>query len=87
MADIIKTLGLSNERANSLYKELERFQLPDGTLEPPYELGSNLQFMFKKPKDESYDAVSISVLPGGANIETSLLKEGEYIENVSLRIL
>lgn len=86
--DIIKTLGLGNERANTLYKNLKRMdawgQLPDGTLKPPYELGSNFLFTLKKTIDESFDTVSISLLPDGANIETSLLKEEEYIKNVSL---
>jgi hypothetical protein len=84
MDELINTLGLGNERATSLYKELEGFQLPDGTLKPPSEFGSNFIFTFKKTIDDSFDAVSISVLSGGANIETSLLAEGEYIKNVSL---
>lgn len=86
--DIIKTLGLDNERANTLYKNVKRMdtwgQLPDGTLKPPSEFGSNFIFTFKKTIDDSFDAVSISVLSGGANIETSLLKKEEYIKNESL---
>ena len=88
MDDFIKKIVSGNERAISFYKELESRdasgQLPDGTLKPPYEWGSNFLFIFKNPKDNSFDAISILVLQDGANIETSLLKEGKYIKNGSL---